>query len=86
MKSLFLSLVLVVSTAVAAYPQNLDKHSEKSKIIALENAWNQAQIHRDGEAFWISRMKRAPSFARTAARLRPVGSACARNASRDTPS
>jgi Domain of unknown function (DUF4440) len=23
---------------------------EKSKLIALENAWNQAQIHRDGEA------------------------------------
>jgi len=27
-----------------------DNNSERSMIIALENAWNQAQIHRDGEA------------------------------------
>jgi ketosteroid isomerase-like protein len=27
-----------------------DAKAEKSKLIALENAWNQAQIHRDGEA------------------------------------
>ena len=27
-----------------------DEQAERSKLIAFENAWNQAQIHRDGEA------------------------------------
>jgi len=36
-------------TAFAQAPIQ-DLKAEKSKLIALENAWNQAQIHRDGEA------------------------------------
>jgi ketosteroid isomerase-like protein len=43
--SLFLSCVLLAGQASAR-----DAKAEKSMIIALENAWNQAQIHRDGEA------------------------------------
>ena len=51
MKLLFAGLVAsVCGFAVLGYSQSMDKHSEQSKIIALENAWNQAQIHRDGEA------------------------------------
>ena len=43
-------VVLVCSLTAAAPSQVSDTHAEKTKIIALENAWNQAQIHRDGEA------------------------------------
>jgi hypothetical protein len=43
-----LSLWLVVLAAGPIYGQ--DTAAEKSKLIALENAWNQAQIHRDGKA------------------------------------
>jgi len=32
------------------WAQQLDSAAEKSKLIALENAWNQAQIHRDAKA------------------------------------
>jgi len=51
MKSLIAILVLLVCslTALAQAPIQ-DLKAEKSKLIALENAWNQAQIHRDGEA------------------------------------
>lgn len=35
---------------VLAVAQIPDLKSQKSKLIALENAWNQAQIHRDGKA------------------------------------
>jgi hypothetical protein len=37
--------LMVVAQVAIQYPK-----TEKSKLIALENAWNQAQIHRDGEA------------------------------------
>jgi ketosteroid isomerase-like protein len=30
--------------------QEVDTAADKSKLIALENAWNQAQMHRDGKA------------------------------------
>jgi hypothetical protein len=33
-----------------SFAQGPDGAAEKSKLIALENAWNQAQIHRDGKA------------------------------------
>src|SRR5512147_3177887 len=49
MKGIVIGLLLVACSAVAA-AQAPDKRAERSKIIALENAWNQAQIHRDGEA------------------------------------
>jgi len=47
---LAMTLVTAYCLNVAALAQTFDTHAEKSKIIALENAWNQAQIHRDGEA------------------------------------
>ena len=42
----FLACSLMVIAQVAIQ----DPKTEKSKLIALENAWNQAQIYRDGEA------------------------------------
>ena len=43
--------ILLVTIGSASLPAEVrDPKAEKSKIIALENAWNQAQIHRDGEA------------------------------------
>ncbi len=44
------ALLLTCSLIAAAQVQIQDTKAEKSKLIALENAWNQAQIHRDGEA------------------------------------
>jgi uncharacterized protein DUF4440 len=43
-------LILVALAAVPATAQVPDVKSQRSKLIALENAWNQAQIHRDGKA------------------------------------
>jgi len=45
----FLALAIFIPIAIAQ-SKNDEPRAEKSKIIALENAWNQAQIHRDGEA------------------------------------
>ncbi len=42
--------VLLWSCAAVAQASGGDAKAEKSKLIALENAWNQAQIHRDGAA------------------------------------
>jgi hypothetical protein len=44
--------LLLLGACLPANSQAASKDSgaEKSKLIALENAWNQAQIHRDGEA------------------------------------
>jgi len=51
MKSLFAGMFLLVAVLMAAAQSTpADTNAEKSKLIALENAWNQAQIHRDGEA------------------------------------
>src|SRR5437588_10859862 len=42
-------LILLVASALALVrSKNIDP--ERTKLIALENAWNQAQIHRDGQA------------------------------------
>lgn len=43
-------LVLSCLAGMLADAQISDRRAEKSKLIALENAWNQAQIHRDGKA------------------------------------
>ncbi|MBI3476066.1 MAG: nuclear transport factor 2 family protein [Acidobacteria bacterium] len=47
-----LGSILVLACAMVADAQApvRDAKAEKSMLIALENAWNQAQIHRDGEA------------------------------------
>lgn len=45
--ALLIILLLAGARAAAQVP---DIKSQKSKLIALENAWNQAQIHRDGKA------------------------------------
>lgn len=43
--------LLLVSVMFAAGPASArDMSAERSMLIALENAWNQAQMHRDGEA------------------------------------
>jgi hypothetical protein len=44
------AVLLACSLMVVAQVAIQDQKTEKSKLIALENAWNQAQIHRDGEA------------------------------------
>lgn len=44
------SAVLACNLMVIAQVASENLAKEKSKLIALENAWNQAQIHRDGEA------------------------------------
>ncbi|MBZ5654183.1 MAG: nuclear transport factor 2 family protein [Acidobacteriia bacterium] len=43
-------VLLACNLMVVAQVAIQDTKAEKSKLIALENAWNQAQIHRDGEA------------------------------------
>jgi len=43
-------LMLACGAGAMAQGPGPDTRAERSKIIALENAWNQAQIHRDGEA------------------------------------
>lgn len=53
MKGLFkvVSVFLLLGGTLAnSQVSPFDSASEKSKLIALENAWNQAQIHRDGQA------------------------------------
>jgi hypothetical protein len=50
-KRLFATLIVLCWQAgTLANAQLSDPRAEKSKLIALENAWNQAQIHRDGHA------------------------------------
>ncbi len=48
----YLVRVLLVLTcclaAIAQSPNSSD--ADRSKLIAMENAWNQAQLHRDGKA------------------------------------
>ncbi len=43
-------LVLMSSLVTSAQLLPQDRKAEKSKLIALENAWNQAQMLHDGEA------------------------------------
>lgn len=46
----FSGVVLLLLCLGQALAQTRDVAADKSKLIALENAWNQAQIHRDGRA------------------------------------
>ena len=47
----FFTIGLVFLLGLAqAFPQKAESSADRSKLIALENAWNQAQIHRDGKA------------------------------------
>jgi ketosteroid isomerase-like protein len=41
---------LLLLCAGSALAQKPDAAADKTMLIALENAWNQAQIHRDGKA------------------------------------
>ena len=52
MKKLNCELLLLLWVAIFAAGQASarDASAERSMLIALENAWNQAQMHRDGEA------------------------------------
>ncbi len=43
-------VLLVCSLAALARAQIGNPKAERSKLIALENAWNQAQLHHDGPA------------------------------------
>jgi len=44
-----LGFVLLSSLLMARDPAN-DNFADASKLIALENAWNQAQLHHDAKA------------------------------------
>lgn len=51
MKWMMVRAVLLMCSLIAAAQVKIqDTEAEKSKLIALENAWNQAQIRRDGKA------------------------------------
>ena len=50
MKLYWGGLVLVCVLLATGQAPARDNKAERSMIIALENAWNQAQMHRDGEA------------------------------------
>src|SRR5205814_1335792 len=43
-------VLILAFLTLANHAAARDNRAERSMIIALENAWNQAQIHRDGEA------------------------------------
>jgi Domain of unknown function (DUF4440) len=43
-------LVLVACALLVSPARSADNEAEKSKLIALENAWNQAQLHADAKA------------------------------------
>jgi ketosteroid isomerase-like protein len=43
-------IVLLLTMLASAQVRSKSTDAERSKLIALENAWNQAQIHRDGPA------------------------------------
>jgi ketosteroid isomerase-like protein len=43
-------VVVLLLDAMLMHAQVSDLEAEKSKLIALENAWNQAQIQRNGQA------------------------------------
>lgn len=50
MKLLWGALLLCGVMLAAGLASARDTSAERSMLIALENAWNQAQMHRDGEA------------------------------------
>jgi ketosteroid isomerase-like protein len=46
----FSKVTILLTLISAQFAFGADAAGEKSKLIALENAWNQAQLHRDGQA------------------------------------
>ena len=51
MKALHTGAILLLLAGLAsAQLSSKETDPERTKLIALENAWNQAQIHRDGQA------------------------------------
>src|ERR1700751_2134777 len=44
------TLLIALGALAGAQVRTKENNSEKTKLIALENAWNQAQIRRDGQA------------------------------------
>jgi ketosteroid isomerase-like protein len=50
MKFMFAILLIVGALFGSGQAWARDVSAERSMLIALENAWNQAQMHRDGEA------------------------------------
>lgn len=44
------SMLILVGALAGAQVRLKDTDPQRTKLIALENAWNQAQIHRDGQA------------------------------------
>ena len=50
MKVTFAGALLVLLSVLSASQTRSKDNPEKTRLIALENAWNQAQIHRDGQA------------------------------------
>jgi hypothetical protein len=51
MKLLHIAAILFLLAGLAgAQVRSKETDPERTKLIALENAWNQAQIHRDGQA------------------------------------
>lgn len=47
---MFTTLLLACGLSAGAQTPIADKEAERSKLIAIENVWNQAQIHHDGPA------------------------------------
>jgi hypothetical protein len=46
----FFGWVLLIALAPALYAQQPSSTADESRLIALENAWNQAQLHHDAKA------------------------------------
>ena len=51
MKTTLLSCLLILLTSIASAQNSAEpSRADKSMLIALENAWNQAQLHHDSKA------------------------------------
>jgi hypothetical protein len=50
MKLLTARLAILICALLVPSARSADESAEKSKLIALENAWNQAQLHADAKA------------------------------------
>lgn len=50
MKAMMAALLLCFSLAIPAATQSPGSEADKSRILALENAWNQAEEHKDAGA------------------------------------
>lgn len=50
MRIVLTGTILILATMLAGAQTRSKDDPQKTRLIALENAWNQAQIHRDGQA------------------------------------